>query len=195
MTEKINYNKGNGSSPVAFLFACPGQKEQKAGKVVAGSTGRNLNLLLSALSSSESSFIKELFPSEDRYDYLITNASNVVHYPAWDETSLPKKEEYSAGANLSRLFYELEDMKYVIAFGVQAKETAKLLELMFDMRNVEPRPTFITSLPHLSFLSLNQISKDVNGNDIVKGDKEGTAKRIQVVRKQLEEAVLAMKEK
>ena len=36
MAEKINYNKGNNISSVAFMFACPGQKEQEAGRVVAG---------------------------------------------------------------------------------------------------------------------------------------------------------------
>ena len=71
---KIEYNKGNNVSSVAFMFACPGQKEQAAGRVVAGATGKNLDMLLSVLMESENIKISSLFPSANRYDYLITNA-------------------------------------------------------------------------------------------------------------------------
>ncbi|MBQ7291144.1 MAG: hypothetical protein IJW76_05440 [Clostridia bacterium] len=187
MAEKISYNKGKNISPVAFMFACPGQKEQAAGKVVAGATGKNLNLLLSVLAKSENEKIRALFPSADRYDYLITNSSDTIHYPALDKTSLPSKREYSDDANLNRLYKELDHTKYVIAFGAQAKEASKLVEYKYKMREVTPRPTFITSLPHLSLLALNQISEDVHGARIERGDKEATLKRICVVAKMLTE--------
>jgi uracil-DNA glycosylase len=105
---KISYNKGKNISSVAFMFACPGQKEQAAGKVVAGATGKNLNTLLSILAESKNEKIRTLFPSADRYDYLITNASDTVHYPALDKTSLPSKKEYGAAENVARLCSELE---------------------------------------------------------------------------------------
>ena len=66
MAGRIYFNKGTDISHVAFMFACPGQKEEKAGKVVAGNTGKNLNLLLSVLSASENENIRALFPSENR---------------------------------------------------------------------------------------------------------------------------------
>ena len=119
MAKKIAYNKGKNISPVAFMFACPGQKEEKAGRVVAGATGKNLDLLLSVLAESENEKIRALFPSSDRYDYLITNSSDIIHYPALDNTSLPSKGEYSDDANLNRLYKELDHMNYVIAFGIQ----------------------------------------------------------------------------
>lgn len=183
MAIKISYNKGKNISPVAFMFACPGQKEQAAGKVVAGATGKNLNTLLSILMCSENEKIRALFPSDDRYDYLITNSSDIVHYPALDKTSLPSKSEYSDDANLNRLYAELDHVKYVIAFGAQAKEASKLVEYKYKLREVSPRPVFITSLPHLSLLALNQISTDVNGDRIERGDKEATHKRLTVVAK------------
>ena len=100
MAEKIKYNPGKSISPVAFMFACPGQKEQKAGRVVSGMTGKNLNTLLSILMKSKNEKIRALFPSEDRYDYLITNASDTVHYPALDNTSLPKRIAGSGNEDL-----------------------------------------------------------------------------------------------
>ena len=45
------------------------------------------------------------------------------------------------------------------------------------------------SLLHLSFLSLNQNSLDVNGDKIMKGDKKGTAKRMEVEKEKVENAL------
>ena len=45
------------------------------------------------------------------------------------------------------------------------------------------------SLPHLSFLSLNQNSRDINGDKIMKGNKEGTAKRMEVEKGKVENAL------
>ena len=113
------------------------------------------------------------------------NSSDIIHYPALDNTSLPARSEYSDDANLNRLYRELDQCAYVIAFGVQAKEACALLEHKYAMREVSPRPKFITSLPHLSLLALNQISEDVNGEKIERGDKEATRKRLTVVARML----------
>ena len=185
----VNLNKGINISPVAFMFACPGQKEQEAGRVVAGSTGKNLDRLLSSLSQSSNIQLRALFPSTNRYDYLITNASNIIHYPALDGRSLPLKKEYMKEKNIERLREELKDVRFVIAFGTQAKEVSAAVAAAYESKNTEQRPFFITSLPHLSFLSLNQISRDVSGDEIMKGDNEGTTKRIEVVREMVEKAI------
>ena len=176
----VQYNKGKNISPVAFMFACPGQKEEEAGRVVAGATGKNLDRLLSILSRSEKEEIRNLFPSSDRYDYLITNSSNIIHYPALDSRSLPSKMEYSKEENMGRLAIELSDAKFVIAFGKEAKDASLMLQRYFR-RFLLPSPSFILSIPHLSFLSLNQISEDKEGNKIEKGDPKGTEKRLEVV--------------
>ena len=186
---KIEYNKGNNVSSVAFMFACPGQKEQAAGRVVAGATGKNLDMLLSVLMESENIKISSLFPSANRYDYLITNASNIIHYPALDKTSLPSKSEYSEKSNLERLCGELECVKYVIAFGAQAKDVSRLVENEYQALRLERYPKFITSLPHLSLLALNQISHDINGERIERGDKAATRKRLTVVAKMLTDSL------
>ena len=188
----VQYNKGNNISPVGFIFACPGQKEQAAQKVVSGSTGNNLNLLISSLSGTSNSSVRLLFPTTDRYDYLITNASEIIHYPAHDGRSLPTRKEYMTERNIERLCDELKNLRLVIAFGVQAKEVAQAVEKAYKEKGVEQSPHFITSLPHLSFLSLNRIAVDVNGEPILRGDKDGTWKRIEVVRMALEKEIMAM---
>ena len=189
MAEKINYNKGNNISSVAFMFACPGQKEQEAGRVVAGNTGKNLDRLLSSLSHSFNIKIRNLFPSANRYDYLITNASDIIHYPALDGKSLPLKTEYMKEENIERLCEELKETKFVVAFGTQAKEVSAAVAEAYKRNKIDRHPIFITSLPHLSFLSLNQISHDVNGERIMKGDREGTEKRIEVVKERMEKEI------
>lgn len=184
----VPYNKGKNISPIAFIFACPGQKEEKVGRVVAGATGKNLDLLLSILSSSEKEEIRSLFPSSSRYDYLITNSSDIIHYPALDSRSLPSKKEYSEKENVKRLCEELSEIKHVIAFGKEAKEVSLLVKAEFLSQNL-PSPTFILSIPHLSFLSLNQIREDKEGKKIEKGDKEGTKKRLEVIAEKIEKEI------
>jgi hypothetical protein len=181
----VKYNQGAGVSKVGFMFACPGQKEEIANRVVSGVTGKNLNTLLSILSNSNFEKIREMFPSGDRYDYLITNASEIIHYPALDGTSLPKRSEYSSPSNITRIINETSDLDYVFAFGEQAKSVSKLISQKTDAEDIV-HPSFITSLPHLSLLSINQIKFDTNGQKIEKGDPAATYKRLQVVAKMIE---------
>lgn len=186
----VNYNQGKNISPVAFVFACPGQREKLAQKVVAGSTGKNLDKLLSVLQSSENEKIQKLFPSASRYDYLITNSSDIVHYKALDGQTLPNKKEYSKEKNIKRLCYELSSSEYVIAFGKEAKAVSELVKAEYIKENKNQIPNFILSIPHLSFLSLNQISEDVNGKKIEKGDPLATQKRIEKVARKIECSII-----
>lgn len=181
---RVAYNHGRNISPVGFVFACPGRRELLAQKVVAGSTGNNLNRLLASLFRSSDPHVASLFPSSNRYDYLITNTSDIVHYPALDGQSLPSKKEYMSPQNIERLCAELADLKIIIAFGAQAKDVLSEVQ-----RRHENEQTFITSLPHLSFLSLNQISHDVNESKILPGAKDGTDRRIEVVKAMLEKQI------
>lgn len=195
INNRVQYNKGENISPVGFIFACPGQKERAAQRVVAGNTGNNLNLLLSSLSKSSNYVIRSLFPSSNRYDYLITNASNIIHYPALDGRSLPSRKEYMSKENIDRLCSEIADLKYIIAFGAQAKDVAQALKIEYKNRGNASSKVFITALPHLSFLSLNQIRFDINGDRILRGDKSATAKRIEVLRTVLEKEILNIERK
>ena len=185
----VKYNKGNGVSSVAFMFACPGHKEELAGRVVAGATGKNLDILLSIFMHSEHKEIRALFPSSNRYDYLITNASDIIHYPSLDGTSLPSLKEYSCDSNIERLYSELSGIDYVIAFGQQAKNAARRVESMYGPFDGK-LPLFICSAPHLSFLSLNRIRNDVCGDPIERGNPQATHKRLEVIAKSIETDIL-----
>lgn len=183
----VPYNKGKGISTAGFMFACPGQKEMNAGRVVAGTTGKNLDRLLAILAASENEDVRRLFPSSDRYDYLITNASNIVHYPALDATSLPSKREYQRPDNLARLRDELKDLDYLITFGEQAHIASELLKS--PTRSSTPIAAHLIRLPHLSLLSLNQIFLDREGKRIVPGTPNATELRLQVVASMLEKKI------
>lgn len=183
----VPYNKGKGISTVGFMFACPGQKEMNDGCVVAGTTGKNLDRLLAILVASENEDIRRLFPSSDRYDYLITNASNIVHYPALDATSLPSNREYQHPDNLARLRDELKGLDYLITFGVQAHIASELLK--DPTRSCAPIAAHLIRLPHLSLLSLNQISLDREGKRIAPGASNATELRLKVVASILEKKI------
>ena len=178
----VEYNKGNNQNTVAFVFACPGQKEMQQGRVVAGKTGENLNTLLHILSNS-SPLLHSLFPTSDRYYYRITNASNLVHYPALNAVSVPHKREYLTDVNVQRILSELSGSTLVLAFGQQARE---LMMYVADNFSVN---FSIVYLPHLSLLSLNQIPFTVDGRRIERGEKDATVRRLEVVAIKIQDAV------
>lgn len=67
MTRKtVPYNQGKPNNTVAFIFACPGQAELDNNKVLTGTTGKNLNLLLQELNS----LCSKTFFCTGRYSYL-----------------------------------------------------------------------------------------------------------------------------
>jgi len=185
----VHYNKGEGISPIAFMFACPGRREVECGRVVSGVTGKNLDKLLAILSVSENETIRGLFPSPNRYDYLITNASDHAHYPALDGISLPRKSEYLQPSNLARLKTELKTVKYLFAFGEQARAVSKALKEDCGSAN-SPIEFVVIRVPHLSLLSLNQISHDREGKRIEPGTPNATELRLEVIASLIEKELM-----
>lgn len=168
----VKRNDGKSSIRTAFIFSCPGQEEEKSGRLVNGQTGKNLDLMLSFLKED----YPELFPSSDRYDYRITNSSEIVHYKAHDGRSEPKPQEISSDQNIERLKSDLDGYSCIIIFGRCAEIATELLKKKYGMEN-----TIFLRSRHLSFLSLNSsIKTDVNGEPITKGDPDATKKRIRV---------------
>ncbi len=124
--DKVNCNYGKSDVNIAFVFACPGKFELKNNKVLSGNTGKNLNLLLEKLYE----WNKTIFPYKDRYDYLLTNASEYVYYSGYPEetckTTLPKlRSDVYEKNNILRLCNELKNKKYVILFGEHARKGVK----------------------------------------------------------------------
>ena len=113
----VNYNKGKSDNKVAFVLSCPGQFEEQTGKLVARATGDNLEMLIQRLHNTRA----DLFRYTNRYDYRLTNSSNIVHYDALDGRSEPLDSEIKNPDNIKRLMSELSDMDYIITCGKKAQ--------------------------------------------------------------------------
>lgn len=112
--KRVNYQPG--VLDVAFVFSCPGQKEELAGRVCAGKTGENLDLLIRYLHEKR----PEIFTSPLRESYTITNASDRVHYMGLTKDTEASYGEISEPENIDRLSNELSGCRVVICMGDRA---------------------------------------------------------------------------
>lgn len=189
MIDRLPRNEGK-NSLVAFVFSCPGSLEEKNKQLVQGQTGHNLNRLIGII--REEPRYQYYFNYENRFDYRITNSSNLIHYKAKDGVSEPSNGEIMSLDNLSRLIKDLKGFELVITFGDKAKLAVN------SCRNQLGNPHII-NVRHLGFQSINQIKKDCNDEEILSsnGDpavgKQNTKRRLEVIAKeilfQLEEKV------
>jgi hypothetical protein len=143
---------------VGFIFACPGSDEKNANELVAGNTGKNLNHLLDFLTKER----PDIFFSENRYDYLITNSVETVYFAAQDNgKTVPKDDEVLDPANVSRIIEEVKECKYIILFGKQASllET----EIKKNYQNINVLKTI-----HLSNKTVNSNKMTILTEDQVK---------------------------
>jgi len=167
LTNKCHFNMGKTKNKVAFVFSCPGQDEEKAQKPTAGQTGKNLDALLVYLHRQNST----IFKYTDRYSYRITNAWDKVEFESRTGRTEATKREISAEENLSRVNKELDGMNIVVFFGKKAQRIKKLIDFS----------GIILTTRHLSFQSLNQITKDRNGITLINKAKNNTEKRLEVL--------------
>jgi hypothetical protein len=107
----IHWPKNAGQ--VGFVFICPGRFEEREGRPCAGQTGRVLDDGLSHLVQMRD----DLFTSQNRYDYLITNAWPQVEYKESTNRSVPKCSEVTSKQNIQRLFSEINGLSHVVACG------------------------------------------------------------------------------
>lgn len=189
--EQLPYYSEGKTDKITFVFSCPGKKEEKVKKPVAGQTGENLEKLLNELEEEflkkildENTFVKwkEFNEKDKRYFFKITNTTKIPLYYARDKKTEEKNKE-KIGENLKRLALELENTKWIICFGKNAEYAIeeKLLKENRLNKNVK-----ILKALHLTMKNLNfQILKDIRGNELIKGKKGNTDKRIQVVAQKL----------
>ena len=182
MCTTVDYNNGTEECVIALVFSCPGTEEEKSQKLVSGKTGENLDIVLQYLSKKLSS----IFHSADRYDYRITNSSNIVHPNANDSRTQPLNSEIKAENNLNRLYSEIKEYKYVISFGKKAKFAVDSC-----IEGNKQAPHHIHYRLHLGLQSINrQIKQDINGNEIVAGKNKNERQknnqiRLEVIKKEL----------
>lgn len=107
---------------VAFVFSAPGRMEAGSGRPVAGDTGSNMNQILQELNLLAPS----IFPSNDRYDYLITNSSPQVLYAKKDNGRTEDEiKNITDSRNIARVLKEIEDCSIVLLSGKRAQKLQK----------------------------------------------------------------------
>jgi uracil-DNA glycosylase len=140
-----------GHFPVAFVFSAPGEKEMRAGKPVAGETGKNLQSALIRLNSAQPG----RFPSLDRYDYRITNAiSTPMAVALGDSASEALDTEIRADPNVQRVLQEVEGCSLVVLSGNKAKVLARAMQVT---------GTPVVEVPHVGNKGLNVSFKVLDG--------------------------------
>ena len=171
------------NSKICFIFSCPGREELIQNKVCSGETGENLDELLKILGSKNGL----LFPSSNRYDYDILNASNKVHFYALDKKTEANKSEINDDfQRISGYIEKNKNLLYIILFGKKAQILQKFIELCITSK--KPK-IHIISAPHLGYQSLNQIGIDIENKEINEDNYPSaevrTQKRLEVVAKDI----------
>lgn len=173
-----NY-KENEHNQILLLFSCPGQAEEKETKPCAGMTGNNLDKLLEKLHNLSS----DEFPKQ-RKDYYINNAFDGVKFKSKTNTTEANKNELLNPENINRLIAEVSHVEKIICFGENAKLVVSYITNSFTKKNI-----FVYYSPHLSFRCINcSIKTDINNNALIKGQKDNTDKRLNVIVKRLLES-------
>lgn len=154
MDVKPHFEPGT-KNEIAVVFSCPGKEEQRAGKPAAGKTGTNLVLLLGLLNErSDLEFTREAI--------TITNAWDQIEYKNETGRSEAKLSEIYASDNLQRLTNELNHInRLIICSGEKAYNAVGKIK---DLLN---KKVTIVKIRHLGYQSLNQISTDMKGNEIL----------------------------
>jgi uracil-DNA glycosylase len=130
----------------AFVFSCPGQKEELLGHPCAGATGRNLDAALPKLHG----LAPNLFASSSRAAYVLTNSWSQIEYPAKTGRSEATAAEILSPNNLNRLESELAGITTILICGQKAKHA--VLELQAQGKLAGARVAIVM---HLSPLAVN----------------------------------------
>lgn len=147
---------------IAVLLSCPGRHELNAGRPAARQTGKNLEMVLNKLGLSRS-------------EVAIDNASSKVFFKSLNHRTEAPLNEVLDPQNINRLDQELfPETKIILAMGNIPYEVAKALQKLHP-------DLIVVKSHHPGFCSLNHIKKDVNENDILRGDVDATQKRVDVI--------------
>jgi hypothetical protein len=130
----------------AFVFSCPGQKEELLGHPCAGATGRNLDLALPKLHAQ----CPERFTSPLRSDYVLTNSWSQIEYPAKTGRSEATAAEILSSDNLARLERELAGIQTILICGQKAKHAVLALQGQNRLQSAR-----VAVVMHLSPLAVN----------------------------------------
>ena len=138
---------------IAFVFSCPGKKEEEKGAPVKGQTGANLEDFICILGdrkqlchSTRNKFMREKI--------RITNAWDKVEYKSsCRNRTEPTISEILCPSNLERLACELRDIQIAI---ICCGKKATLAICRLKIHGKLPNPKIII-LPHLGNQALNSM--------------------------------------
>lgn len=130
----------------AFVFSCPGQKEEWLGHPCAGATGRNLDLALPKLYA----LCPDRFTSPVRSSYVLTNAWAQIEYPAKTGRSEATTPEILSAHNLDRLEAELQGITTILICGQKAATAVLALQAQNRLQGAQ-----VAVVMHLSPLAVN----------------------------------------
>lgn len=147
------FERGN-KSEVAIVLSCPGRWEERNNRPASGTTGKNLELLLSKLGALIG--IADL----PRSDVTVTNAFTGIEYSASTGRTEASFEEVLQSENINRLNSELADISQLVIFcGTRANAIAQCVSLRVGTKSAR--------IPHLGMQGINQITHDINGAPIL----------------------------
>jgi uracil-DNA glycosylase len=172
----MNYYKENEKKSIALIFSCPGNKEKEECKPCAGTTGKNLNVLIDILNGLSPS----VFPPS-RIDYHINNAWDKVESIKITGKTVASNSDILEKSNLNRLEIELKNSKIIICFG---KKSLMVINHLKDNKQL-PSGALIIKSRHLGMQSINQIQNDFNDIKLKIGEKSNTKKRLNIIAKEI----------
>ncbi len=110
---------------VIFVLSVPGKYEVKAGHPAAGDTGDKLNEILAHLNKT----MPCLFPSDDKFQYSITNSFDKPIYPENNPSkrSTPTKTQVLTQTNIDRFLLDIEGYENVILCGNDAQHLERYI--------------------------------------------------------------------
>lgn len=169
--KRIKFQEGASWNKTAFVFSCPGQSEMNLDSVCAGTTGVNLSMVLKYCNDKKPS----VFPSPNKSDYLITNASDIVHFKGMTNDTEASDEELFAHNNLKRLRDELNNKNIIICMGERASTA---------VRQANIRGRVVRFKHHLSNQKLNRTYTNQQFSDDM-SPSERREERIRLVSEEL----------
>lgn len=165
----------NSPTAITAVFSCPGRHEEKRGRPCSGKTGKALEFILRLLHFQGHCLKRSLIG--------ITNAWDKIEYKHKTKRSEASDEEILALENIKRLNRDLINTLYAIAFGQKALSALKRVKELH-----RPDLVIIESI-HLSPRNINfRIKADIFNNELKKGEKGNTEKRLAVIANDIKEA-------
>ncbi|MFD0942931.1 uracil-DNA glycosylase family protein [Savagea faecisuis] len=172
MDSNLYFESGR-EGKITLVLSCPGACEELQGRPAVGKSGENLKEILTK--------VNELSKTKNwtREKVTITNAWDKAEHICKTGRSEAKISEIKSTSNINRLFYDVEHTEeYIICFGKRAQMAIKQVIKSHFQNKKSPK---IINTRQPGFQSLNRITKDIEGNTILKGQKDATRRRLQVI--------------